>query len=96
LEKPGHSFRAALLPESSLSGLRAFCLRAFYCARSIDAHHFAAILILQQLFSQILKNAKLSTILRLVPAPKTLEKASPVLPYEVLCQNSRKTPHYPA
>jgi hypothetical protein len=26
-----------------------------------------------------------------VPAPKTLEKASRVLPYEVFCKNSRKT-----
>jgi hypothetical protein len=45
----------------------------------------AVILILDQRFFQTLINAKLPAILFLQPAPKTLEKASPVLPYEVFC-----------
>jgi hypothetical protein len=57
---------------------------------------YAAILLLQKGFSRTLKNAKLSAILSVQPRSETLEKASPVLPYEVFCQNSRKTPHYPA
>jgi hypothetical protein len=35
-------------------------------------------------------------ILRVVPAPKPLEKASLLSPYEAFCQKRRKTPHYPA
>jgi hypothetical protein len=31
-----------------------------------------------------------------VPAPKPLETANPLSPYEVFCQNSRKTPDNPA